>query len=132
MLDTHLGIDGSSAGGDLDERLSLTSGRRLLAEDLAARLMESPGGLYYDASYGFGLPDYVGESITANDVAKIEAGAAAQCRLDERVLEASCSVDWNARTRRLRLSVFITDAEGPFEFVLSIEGVTGEMLLELA
>lgn len=122
------GIDGCTASGDLDDRLSTSSGRQLLAEDLRARLEEPPGGLYYDPEYGGGLLDLLGEALTDQDLPAIESRVVTQCLLDERVTGASCKATWTPTTRKLHLAIGITDADGPFELVLSIDGLTVEIL----
>jgi hypothetical protein len=125
--DQH-GIDGSTASGDLDDRLSLTSGRALLSEDLRARIEESPGNLYYDAEYGAGLIDLINEAITDDDLPRIESRVVTQCLLDERIQSATAKATWTPATRSLHLAISLEDADGPFDLVLSIDSLTVSIL----
>ena len=126
-----LGIDGDTYSGDLDDRLSLSSGRRLLIADLVARLSETPGGLYYDrdGSYGAGLLDELNEGfVSSADIYRIQQRVVRQCLLDERVETADCTCSFVASTKKLHARITIDDGDGEFDLVLSVDAVTVEIL----
>lgn len=117
--------------GDLDDRLSLSSGRRLLIADIVARLEETPGRLFYDTddSYGAGLPDEVNEGfVSSADLYRIQQRVVRQCLLDERIETADCTCSFNAQTKKLHAKITIDDGDGPFDLVLSISSLTVEIL----
>ena len=126
-----LGTDGSTFDGDLDDRLSLDSGRRLLIADVYARLEESPGGLWYSPDYGGGLLDELNESYTSeSDYIRLQNRLASQCLLDQRVESAEVTVAKNG-ARGLKVSVRIDDGDGPFTLVIGLDQTTGAELLEV-
>lgn len=127
--DDNLGIDVSTPDGDVDTRLSLVSGRQLLAQDLLDRLMSDPGSLYYDASYGAGLGLFINESMSATELRRFEAIAADHCRRDDRVESARCTALFNESTETLTARFIIDDGRGSFEFTAGITEVSAQLIL---
>ncbi|MDW8269356.1 MAG: hypothetical protein RMN24_09335 [Anaerolineae bacterium] len=120
------GID-MSALPDLD--FGLKSGTANLAEAIARRLVTPRGGLFYDPSYGLDLRQYLNEALTDEVRYEIETLVAAECEKDERVLSAMATlIDGPPQARSLQVAVELETADGPFRFVLSINGVTVEVL----
>lgn len=109
---------------DLDPELRLVGGRALLAQDLVHRLETPAGGLFYDDSYGFDLRELLNGALDEADVPRIAAAVEAQCLLDERVEVVRASVTLLYAERRLRVSISVLCAEGPFSFVLTVDELT--------
>lgn len=118
-----LGTD-ISCVSDVTSSLQTVSGRRCLIEAIARRLITPRGGLFYDASYGFDLRQYL-SGITSAPSA-IAAGVVEQAEQDERVDQATAEVSFIGD--RLLVKLTISDNGGPFAFVLSVSSVTVEIL----
>lgn len=133
-------LDGSSASGDellgvdiasladLDPQLRLVGGRAVLAQDIAHRFETPEGGLFYDDSYGYDLRALLNAALDEADSPRIAALCEAQCLLDERVLAVRVAVTLYRAENRLRVSIGVECAEGPFSFVLGVDSMTVELL----
>jgi phage baseplate assembly protein W len=113
---------------DLDPGWELVSGRKALGQALARRLSTPRGGLFYAPTYGYDLRAWLNADLDAIDVFAIAAGVEAECERDPRVQRAAASVSFESTTERLRVTVYVVDAEGPFELVLDVSAVTVEIL----
>lgn len=112
-----------------DLSFNLQSGSANLAEAIARRLVTPRGGLFYDPSYGLDLRQYLGEALTDEVRYEIETLVGAECEKDERILSARATlIDGPPQARSLQVAVELETADGPFRFVLSINGVTVEVL----
>ena len=109
---------------DLDLNWSLVSGRLALAQAVACRVFEEPGGLFYDPTYGAGARQLLGRSGVNLSAAGIEE----QIRQDERIESVEVEVSFNAATNELALDITIDDGDGPFGLVLT----PAELALRLA
>lgn len=128
-IDDYLGTDIATPWGDIDARVSLMSGRELLQHDLIDRLLEDPGGVYYEPRYGAGIGLYLNEELDATKLRQLEAIVAEHCRRDERVVSARCSAAFESATEGLRIRITVDDGSGPFEFTLPLGDIpTGKVL----
>jgi hypothetical protein len=109
---------------DIDANWSLVSGRLALAQAVACRVLEEPGGLFYDEDYGGGLRRLLGASgvsVTGN-------GLEEEIKKDERVESADVALSFNEGTRELSVSITIDEGDGPFAFVVDANQLTIELL----
>lgn len=113
---------------DLDPMLPTVTGRAVLREALVRRLSTPRGALFYEPDYGYDLRALLSEGITGSDLFAIAHAVGAEVRKDERVLGASVVPRLSADGSRLALTLWITDAAGPFELVLVVSAVTVEVL----
>jgi phosphatidate phosphatase APP1 len=110
---------------DADPNLTAIGGRLALLHAIARRF--STSSLWYDKTYGRDLRQYVGTSVPSNVIA---TQAQEQIEQDERVFSASVTV---TRVRlahgaeKLKLTMLITDDEGPFERTLLVSETTVEI-----
>jgi phage baseplate assembly protein W len=111
---------------------SVATGRRLsglenLAEALLWRLQTPTGGLFYDSEYGVDLREFVQGDWGRDMQYEIETLAKAQCELDPRVLEASVTAE-QPELQRVRITLDIQTAEGPFALVLDVSSLEVSLL----
>lgn len=109
---TDLGTDlATLEDGDLDPMFGLSSGPALVAADVARRLQTE--SLFYAAEgeYGFDLRQLAAARVGA---ATIGARAEREATRDERVLDASVTVDG------ARIALSGTTADGPFRLVVDV------------
>lgn len=132
---TDLGTD-ISAVDDLDANLTLAATAELaFAQALVRRITTPRGALWYAPAYGYDIGAHVN---TATPVSVIESAAAATLLEEERVNDAEVTItvtepddksptggqSWSADIR-------VETDDGPFEFTLSVDAVTGALLLGL-
>jgi len=128
---TDFGSD-FSALDDIDQSLRVVDGKTALMQALARRLTTPRGALWYAPAYGYDIGAHVNSST---DVAVIEAAAEAQILDDERVDDADVTITISqpepgiTAGQRWDMTLRITTAEGPFEFTLAVDAVTGALLL---
>lgn len=115
-----------SCDGDLTPGLRTVEGRPVLMEALRNRLSTSRGGLWYAPNYGNNLCDFVNGAFTPY---AIEQAAETECLKDERVESVSASAV-QVDSKRVELTLRITDGQGPFEMVLVVTELTVSMLLK--
>jgi phage baseplate assembly protein W len=119
-----LGTDFSGAL-DLDPRMMQPTSERLgLLQALVRRLDTSRGALFYDPSYGSDLKQYLASAVRPQIVEQVTE---AECLKDERVRDCAASAVLTDGTLTVRVNV--TDAEGPFEFTLTVGELTVDLLL---
>jgi hypothetical protein len=103
------------------------SGRTCHAQAIARRYKCPRGRLIDDANYGYDLTQYVNDDLSVSDIARIQAGAEAEAKKDERTLE--CKVKIGVSVAGLMVvTVVLTDADGPFTLVISVSAVTVQLL----
>jgi len=128
---TDFGSD-FSALDDIDQSLRVVDGKTALMQALARRLTTPRGALWYAPAYGYDVGAHVN---SGTDVAVIEAAAEAQILDDERVDDADVTITISqpdpgiTAGQRWDMTLRITTAEGPFEFTLAVDAVTGALLL---
>ncbi len=115
--DDPLGTDFSGVD-DIDNNLTMVSGRKMLAQAIVRRWITDPGGLFYDPEYGAGLLNYLSDIV--DDVGSIAALLSAEARKDERVEDCQVSVVWDAATETLSVDGRIETAVGPFSLTLKL------------
>jgi len=111
---------------DIDPSLPLVEGRRALAEAIVRRWITPPGGLFYAPSYGAGLLLTLHGGIQS--VERIATELQNEALKDERVREIDVRVALEGDM--LRVSARVTDAAGPFRFVLGVSELTLDLMLE--
>lgn len=111
-----------SCVSDFTATMSTVSGRRLVAESIARRLQTPRGRLIKHPNYGFDLSGELGDDLSPSDIARIKAGAEAECVKEERVLSATVALTFLAGT--LAVVIALTDAAGPFSLVLAVSAVS--------
>lgn len=118
-----LGVDFDGAL-DLDPRMMPASERLGLLQSLVRRLDTVRGGWFPDPSYGSDLKQYLNAAVRPQIVEQVTE---AECLKDERLLECSATATFADGTLTVR--VVATDAEGPFEFTLSVSSLSVDLLL---
>jgi len=110
---------------DITPSLREASGPRCVIESIACRLISPRGCLWYDPAYGFDLRQFFSGHV--QDTGQITAGVVEQAELDERVDHAEARVTFVNTV----LTVFVTLvlSEGSFEYTLTADKVTGQLLL---
>lgn len=111
---------------DLTLDMAQVTGRVALAQAIARRWQTPRGGLIDDPNYGYPLSDLLNDDVSSGDLAKAQAGAAAEALKDERVLACKVSLVLNAGV--LVVTASITDAAGPFTLVASVTEITTTIL----
>ncbi len=115
-----------SCVSDLDLTGAVVSGRRLLLEACARRLITDRGTLIDDPNYGYNLTAWVNADIGPGDIDSIQSGINAECLKDERVI--ACSSTVAVASSIMSVSIALVDGDGPFTLVLKVSDVTIELL----
>lgn len=113
---------------DLDVTFTPITGRRVVAEAVARRLITpNGGGLFYDQTFGFDTRGLLNAPITTADLAVIAARVEQEALKDERVLGCSATVTFDTTQTPGVLSIrcLLTLATGPFALTLKISAVEG-------
>lgn len=120
-----------SCVSDLNPHMGVVSGLRLVAEAIARRLQTPRGALVDDASYGYDLTDQLNSDLSASDLGVIGASVTAECRKDQRILNASTVVTFStdpSRPGELDVTISLTTRAGPFSLQLAVSQVTVSIL----
>ena len=118
---------------DVDENLSVVTGRTCLGEACARRLGTQKLGLWYDRDYGYDVRDFMKRPVST---ATISRKANNECAKDERVEDVASDatfVPWgDAETdetpESLTIQIRLTDDAGPFEFTVAVDLLTTSLL----
>lgn len=111
---------------DLDENLTVVSGRYGLAQAAARRLLAQRGSLFYDLNYGGGLTTFIGGPVPrASD---LERATVRELLEDERIEDAAVKVSLVGED--LSTGVLLQDSDGPFNLTINVSGLTVEVLAE--
>ena len=134
MADAQFGTDCRTfLGGapDLDPTFALWSGKDIVAEACARRLMTPRGTLVGDDAYGTDLRGYLSARITNVVRARIVSYVEAECRKDERVEAAKVveSVLPTPADPRMVLRIAVVAGGSGFDLVLSVSALTVEALV---
>lgn len=112
----------------------LVSGRRNLAEALLRRLKTPRGGLWYDPNYGTDIRQYLNHEYDPEGVEiafEIEQKVISEVTKDPRVKSAVCRfMSGGLADRYGKIHLVVTTAAGPFDLVLSIDQITGEVVAQ--
>lgn len=115
---------------DLDPRCSEVSGRRLLAEAIARRLITPRGMLIDDPNYGIDVFDWLYEDVSKREIAALASAIQAECKDDERVEAARVTIVAPPKgIGKYTIEISLEDADGPFDLVLAAN--TGAVTLEI-
>ena len=109
--------------GDFGPVETELTGRELLVHDLCWRFRTDEASLWTDRGYGYNLLQFANDSVGEERLPAIENRAALECKKDDRVSAASVKATLeqvDALRQRLRLRVNVTDAAGPFQFVVAV------------
>lgn len=112
---------------DCTPEMSEVSGRQCLVQAIARRYITARGRLIDDANYGYDLTQYVNDDLKPADIGRIQAGAEAEAKKDERVLEATAKITLTVAGIMI-VTIALTDAVGTFFLVLSVSEVTIQLL----
>jgi len=110
---------------DITPSLREVTGPRCVIESIACRLISPRGCLWYDPAYGFDLRQFFSGHV--GDAGQITAGVVEQAELDERVDQAEARVTFVGES--LAVYVTLVLSEGSFEYTLTVDKVTGQLLL---
>lgn len=127
-------------GSDLDCADDLASNcaevdgasRRAVAQAVIRRFTTPRGALLDDADYGTDVRSYLNAALTNEQLRSIEAQLQGEARKDDRVDDATISVEWNAFTGTLRISAVLLCVDPALESFAVTFDVTadGAALLE--
>lgn len=111
---------------DIDLSGRTVTGRTVLSEALARRLLTPRGKLIDDANYGYWVAGELGDDIGQNDIAKIAGNIDVEFRKDQRVIDSTttATVGLVDGVQTLTTMSTVTSGAGPFSLVLSISQVT--------
>lgn len=113
------GVDISTFPG-LDPMLGPLTGPRVVAEAVARRLRTPRGGLSFYPDFGLDLRGYLLAPLSQAGLSGIRAAVEAEAQKDERVLDASATVQFVSEGARLLVSLTLTTASGPFKLTLLV------------
>jgi hypothetical protein len=133
-LDVRMFVDGAGPP-DLDPLFTEIDGAEAVAQVVALRTFTprfpSPGYLIGSENEGIFLPDFVQGKIDSKTKFIVQQLVRAQTRKDERVASAKVTVDADAAAQSMNIDIAGTTSDDePFEFTLSVSGVTVELLNE--
>ena len=127
---TDFGTD-VAAISDLPDPENLIGGIGNVAYAVARRWLTQSGALVEigdTAQYTcFDIRDYFGARITASTITEIEGLCIAAAGDDPRVQSVSASVSFLSGV--IRVSASVTTADGPFDFVLTVDNITAALML---
>lgn len=115
-----------SCVADIDLSGRVVTGKRLVAEAIARRLMTPRGGLIGDPHYGFELGQFINDDMGPADFAAMVSGATEECLKDERVISAEVTYEVTTLAPSkllLELTITLEISEGTFDLVLSVDDV---------
>lgn len=114
-------IDSTVDVGGIDEfepHMPTVSGRLALVHRLARRLSTPRGRFIYWPDFGTDIRAYL---LAKAPASRIAAAVESECSKDEQVESIDVTVSAiDYATRALTITVAVEDADGPFEFTLSI------------
>ena len=112
---------------DLDTTLGVVSGKRVVAEAIARRLITPTGRLIGDANYGYDLNQWCGADVGPRDIDEIQASCAQEAEKDERVRSASCTATLASEVLTVTLAAVLIGGE-TFSLTLAVSAVSVELL----
>lgn len=112
---------------DLDPYFTLVSGQTAMAHAIARRLSTPLGGLIDDPDYGFDLTALVNVPTDERTLFEARSECEAQCLLDERVNDATVTMDAEDGAPTVSVALELSDGV-TFTLVLAVSAVTVEIL----
>lgn len=128
MADLGTDIRCGALGKGIGKVFSLATGRENLGLAIARRLCTPRGGLFYDPDYGFDLRALLSKEMPKGAILAIGPQIESEATKDERVLSARADLSFDESSRKLTITLFLTDADGPFRLILAASAVTVELL----
>jgi phage baseplate assembly protein W len=119
---TDFGTDISCVTDLADDGRSVT-GRMVVAEAIARRLITPRGRLIDDPDYGFDLTAYLNDDLTPTELGALRSGAEQECLKDERVEQAEIEAVLDS-AGLLTVNIDLTVADGPFALVLAVSATS--------
>lgn len=114
---------------DLTPQCTVVSGRRLLAEAIARRLITPRGRLIGDPDYGTDITDLINDDVDATTIGAMRSAIVAECLKDERVVSAEVTITAPpGGTGSYKIDISLEDGDGPFPLTLDVSEVTVELL----
>ncbi len=105
----------------------ITSGRHIVAEAVARRLITPRGRLIDDPNYGFDLTGFIDDDMSPGDIAAMCAGIGAECVKDERLTAATATAVLGTNGI-MTISLTLVDGAGPFALVLAVSATSISIL----
>ena len=129
MADLGLGTDFATppdATGALDFTASFatSTGRVQLLQSLARRFTTAPGSMFWAPGEGLDVREWLEQSFTPAERARLPAQLVAQAMRDDRVLAARATVNFNVAASSLQIALELEDADGPFPLVFDVTAVS--------
>lgn len=112
---------------DCPANMPEVSGRLLLAQAVARRLITPRGRLIGSPNYGYDLTQFINDDLSLQGISRIQSATQDEIVKDERVLSASVSISLDMNGSML-VKVLLGDASGPFSLVLSVTQVSVSVL----
>lgn len=114
---------------DLDRRLGMIVGPRVVAEAVARRWLTPRGTLAYAPTYGEDVRAYLSARVDAGRLAALVASLQSQALEDERVTSARVTVTYAGSGPGLQLQIRgeLATAAGPFALTLSVDQLAARL-----
>ena len=115
---------------DFQPTMGLATGRALLIQSLISRQTTAQGSVIDCPNDCFDVRDWIGEGKTPSQFNQLATSVQNELLKDQRVLSCVVTATFNFATSMLSLAEAFTTSLGPFSFVLSVNNVTGALLLQ--
>ena len=114
---------------DLDESMTPVFDGRVLGEAIAKRFLTQRGTLpFHEDSYGRDIRDDLNEAMTTERLFSIKAELEAEARADERVLDASIKLSFDAARGEMTIDVELQTEQGPYSLTILVSQLTVQLL----
>lgn len=111
---------------DFTPTFARVTGRRLLAEACVRRITTRKGQLIDDPNYGIDVRDWLNESMTPPQLARLAGTIDGELVRDERILSSKSVASFVNGV--LTVTVALEDGDGPFTLVASVDALTVQLL----
>lgn len=115
---------------DLTASSEMVKGERVVAEALYRRLTTPQGTLPFHPDYGRDLRRFLNGQVTDDALLAFKLTAERECLKDRRVLDATCTLEFEPATFSLRAKFLIELSDGPFTFLLLVTKLDTTFILE--
>ncbi len=105
--------------------MATVSGRILLAQALARRIITPRGALIDDPNYGIDVTDFLDDDVLPQQLTQLGGNIDAEFLKDQRVVASTTVVTF--LSHKLTITSAVQDGDGPFTLVLSVGDVTIEL-----
>ena len=120
-METNYGMD-LDCGPDLTRTMKVTSGRRLVAQNILRRFNTPRGSLPDDPNFGTDMSLFVNDDLGPGDVGRIGSSMQAEALKDARVKSARTTVTLTG-DGNFTAVLTLVDAAGSFQLVLGVSAV---------